>query len=195
MIGHFFTRPTRYKICIHLPATHRQTPGKTFTMNSSEQSFDDLIEIMQGFDTAVVITKTADGSLVGRPMAIADCTNDARLWFLTRTDSSTLRDVVGHPALAACMQSGERYLSISGIARTTRDKRQINELWKPGDVDWFEGGKDDPKLIVLEIVPTYGEYWDRSGINGVVLKIQELRARLTGHTLGKIPGKHGDVAF
>lgn len=161
----------------------------------SDPSFDELLEILRGFATAIVVTRSADGDLVGRPMAIADCTGQAHLKFLTRSDGSTIRDAVAYPALAACMQSGDRYLSLSGIARTTRDRREIDQLWNPRDAVWFDGGKDDPKLIVLEIVPRYGEYWDRSGFSGIVFKLEELRARLGGQTLGKVPGKHGDVAF
>lgn len=157
--------------------------------------FENLLHILRQFRTAIVVTRRNDKTLAGRPMVIADCTSAGHLWFITRVESSTIRDITENPEVAACLQADECYLSISGLARTTRDNSRIDELWDERHAVWYELGRDDPSLILLEIVPTYGEYWDRSGMSAIRFKMQELRARLTGESLDTTAGNHGDVDF
>ena len=164
-------------------------------MNDRETAFDILLRLLKGFENAIIVTRRPDGALAGRPMAIADSTVDGHLWFLTRADSSTIRDITDNPEVVACLQCDHCYLSLSGLARATRDSDRVDALWSPRDAVWYEKGKHDPNLILLEIVPTYGEYWDRSGIDTIAFRLQELRAMVTGETPEDVPGKHGDVEF
>lgn len=158
-------------------------------------TFENFLDILQRFDVAMVVTRHDDGTLTGRPLAIADRTSDGHLWFMTHVDSSTIEDITENPEVAACLQADGCYLSISGLARTTRDKGRIDALWSPTQAVWYEEGKNDPSLILLEIVPTYAEYWDRSGARGIGFRIRELRAMLSGETFEKTAGRHGDVDF
>lgn len=163
--------------------------------SQDNRSFNDFIELLRRFDSASVVTRSQDNQLFGRPMAIAECTPEAHLWFITRVESSTVNDITEHPEIAAILQSGSLYLSVSGYARTCRDKDLIDRLWSLNQSVWFEKGKQDPSLILLEIVPTYGEFWDRSGGKAIDFKIQEIRALLTGSTLDPTAGHHGRVHF
>jgi general stress protein 26 len=161
----------------------------------SDLNFDKLMGLLQSFETASVVTRSAADRICGRPMAIAECTTEGHLWFVTRVESATIADITEHPAVAAILQSSGRYVSISGLARTSRDGDRIDELWDPGQAVWFEKGKQDPSLILLEIVPVHGEYWDRSGLSGIDFKLREIRALITGATFGATAGEHGTVSF
>lgn len=167
----------------------------TLNSGNGDRPFDEFVKLLTRFDTACIVTRSKDNQLLGRPMAIAECTPDAHLWFITRVESSTIGDITENPEIGAILQSGGLYLSISGVARTSRDKDRINRLWTTDQAVWFEEGKDDPTLILLEIVPMYGEYWDRSGAQAIDFKIREVRALLTGETLEKTAGRHGSVQF
>lgn len=161
----------------------------------TETSFESFLDILRRFDVAIVVTRNAEGALRGRPLAIADRTREGHLWFMTHVDSATIDDITENPEVAACLETDGCYLSISGLARATRDKDRIDALWSPTQSVWYELGKDDPSLILLEIVPTYAEYWDRSGASGIGFRIRELRAMLAGETFEKTAGVHGDVDF
>jgi general stress protein 26 len=163
--------------------------------NDTETSFESFLDILQRFEVAIVVTRDMNGTLRGRPLAIADRTHEGNLWFLTHVDSATIDDITENPEIAACLQADGCYLSISGLARATRDRSRIDALWSPDQSVWYELGKDDPSLILLEIVPTYAEYWDRSGASGIRFKLRELSAMLSGETVEKTAGIHGDVDF
>jgi general stress protein 26 len=163
--------------------------------DTNDRNFREFIELLQGFDSASIVTRGPDNRLFGRPMTIAECTPEAHLWFITRVESSTLNDITENPEIAAILQSGHTWLSVSGFARACRDKDLIDRLWSANQAVWFEQGKDDPSLILLEIVPMYAEFWDRSGGNAIRFKIREMRALLAGDTLDESAGHHGSVSF
>jgi general stress protein 26 len=161
-----------------------------------DQTFFEFMQLLQRFDVASVLTRSSDNWLLGRPMAIAECTPEAHLRFITRVESSTIKDITQHPEIGAILQSGGMYLSISGYAQTSRDRDRIDRLWNAGQSVWFEKGKNDPSLILLEIIPIYGEFWDRSGTKAIDFKIRQIQAVLTGDTLDTTAGRrHGSIHF
>jgi general stress protein 26 len=127
---------------------------------------DKFHEIFEAFDTAMLVTKRGE-ELRSRPMAIADRAEDGRTWFLTSVDSGKLDELTEFPFVNVVMQAEARFLSISGTAIASREPGKLDELWSAIDNVWFEKGRDDPSLIFIEVVPTYAEYWDRSGLNAI----------------------------
>lgn len=86
-------------------------------------------------------------------------------------------------------------VSISGTSRATRDPDLIRRLWTEGQRIWFEKGRGDPALVALEIVPIYGEYWDRAGVNRIQFFLAEANALLTGSTLSDEGPGHAKIDF
>jgi general stress protein 26 len=54
----------------------------------------------------------------------------------------------------------QRYVSISGTAQLVRDRKKIDELWRPEFKMWFPNGKDDPDVALLRVRTEQAEYWD-----------------------------------
>ena len=54
----------------------------------------------------------------------------------------------------------QHYVSITGVAKLVRDRKKIEELWKPEFKMWFPEGKDDPEVALLRINLEKAEYWD-----------------------------------
>ena len=158
-----------------------------------EQHLERFIDLLKTFDTAMLVTRRG-GELRSRPMAIADRTADGRVWFITSIDSAKLGELTEHPEVNVAMQAKSKFLSISGTFRATRDREKIDELWGVSDEVWFEKGKDDPALVLLEIVPTYAEYWDRSGAQSVSFMFAAAKSAITGETPEQ-EGMHGKVDF
>ena len=131
-----------------------------------KSDLENYLEILESFDTAMLVTLRGN-EVRSRPMAIADTSPDGRLWFLTSVESGKLEEITDSPMVNVSMQADSKFLSISGSAVATRDPEKIDQLWSASNNAWFPEGKDDPTLIVLEIVPTYAEYWDMSGVGGI----------------------------
>ncbi|MEQ9562975.1 MAG: pyridoxamine 5'-phosphate oxidase family protein [Woeseiaceae bacterium] len=161
----------------------------------NESDMKNFIETLESFSAGMLVTQRGN-ELRSRPMAIADCTDTGRVWFITSVDSGKLEELTEHPRVNVSMQSDSRFLSISGTARTTRDAAKIDELWRNDYSIWFDKGKQDPSLILLEIVPTFAEYWDRSGFAGMRFMFAAAKGAIAGETLDEddIDG-HGKIDF
>lgn len=130
-------------------------------MPDSQRNFADFLEILGEFDEAMLVTERGH-QLRSRPMAIADCTEDGRVRFITRDDSGKLQEIDENSNVNVAMQGTERFLSISGVVRLSKDRQLIDTVWERKHNPWFEHGRDDPHVIVLEVIPECVEYWDRS---------------------------------
>ncbi|MGH8195557.1 MAG: pyridoxamine 5'-phosphate oxidase family protein [Woeseiaceae bacterium] len=159
-----------------------------------ENQIHEFVDVLQTFDHAMLVTQRGT-ELRSRPMAIADRTRDGHVWFITDVDSGKLEELTEHPEVNLAMQSDSRFLSISGTVRATRDSDKIDELWSDLQELWFSKGRNDPALILLEIVPMYAEYWDRSGIEAVKFMFAAAKSMATGETLGSDEGKHAKIRF
>ena len=76
-----------------------------------------------------------------------------------------MAELDAHPQVNIAMQSGSRYLSLSGRAEVVRDRQLIEDAWSPAMKPWFPDGKDDPSLVLIKVDLDAGEYWDQSGTN------------------------------
>ncbi len=139
-----------------------------------------LINLIQDFDNAMLVTKTADGALHSRPMAVAEATDDGELWFVSDRNSGKIADVTLDNDVAVNMQSSRKFVSLSGECRVVDDRGKIESLWQEAWKVWFPGGKSDPSIVLLKVEPTRGEYWDNSGTSGVKYLIKAGSAYLQG---------------
>lgn len=142
-----------------------------------------LHEILEHFDTAMLVTRSSDGVLRARPMAIARAEGDADLWFFTSVDSAKVDELLGDAHCAAVMQGSLRYLSLSGRAELVRDRERIDALWKRAYEAWFDHGKDDPSLALIHFMAEEGEYWDSSGAKGLRYALEVARALWRGDSV------------
>jgi len=161
----------------------------------TDTRFDKFSELINRFDHAMLVTRR-NHDLRSRPMAIADIASDGRIRFITRDDSAKLGELDENDQVNVSMQGEARFLSISGHARLSKDPELIDKAWGSNQEPWFSGGRDDPHVIVLEVIPTYAEYWDRS--SGDVLEVAFDKARAAfGSEEGAHdnPDEHGDINF
>lgn len=141
---------------------------------------DKLIELMRDFDTAMLVTKTEEGGLDARPMAVAEVTDGGSLWFVTDRRSGKIDDLIRHGTAGITMQGSRKYVSITGTVNVVDDRARVEELWSEGWEIWFPGGKDHPAITLLQFIPEHGEYWDNSGFVGIKYLIKAGKAYLQG---------------
>lgn len=162
----------------------------------SKETFRQFMQVLEGFDQVMLVT-ARDGELRSRPMLVGDVTDDGRLRFITRDDSAKLEEVGDSPQVNIAAQGDSRFVSVSGAARLSKDRDLIDTAWRLQQAPWFADGKDDPHVIVLEVIPTHAEFWDRTDEGLVGRAFETLRAAMAdGKQLddGDI-GEHGEIDF
>ncbi|WP_417744938.1 pyridoxamine 5'-phosphate oxidase family protein [Rosistilla oblonga] len=139
-----------------------------------------LIDLVKEFDNAMLVTRSNDRTLDARPMAIAEVEEGGQIWFVTDRNSGKVADLMLDVEVAVTMQSGHKFVSISGTAEAVDDRAKLNELWKEAWKVWFPEGKASQAIVLLRIEPLHGQYWDNSGLQGVSYLIKAGKAYLQG---------------
>ena len=121
---------------------------------------DTLFEHIDDIAIAMMTTRRPDGHLVSRAMATQKRAAGADLWFVTLEDSPKLREIAydAHVNLSFYKDRTREWISVAGLARITRDRATIYELYAPDWKIWFpEGGDprhgtpDDPRMVLIGV--------------------------------------------
>jgi general stress protein 26 len=125
-----------------------------------EKKIDDLYAIVADVEIAMLTTRRPDGMLVTRPMATQKRHGFADFWFVTDIRTEKIDELAADPhvSLAYYNSKSWEWVSASGRARVVRDRRIIEELYRPDWKAWFEdeggemdGGPTDPRFALLAI--------------------------------------------
>jgi general stress protein 26 len=153
-----------------------------------------LRTMLREFTTAMLVTRRDDGGLRSRPMAIAEARIDGVVYFSTAIDSPKIEELAADSRVNVAMQSGGRFVSITGRARVVKDRALLERLWSEAWRVWFPGGKDDPTLCLIAVEPEEAEYWDRSGAKGIKSFFQMAKAYVSGTQPGDFePEQHSKI--
>lgn len=162
----------------------------------TEKKLEQLYELIDGIETAMLTTRSADGALVSRPMQTQARRPGTDLWFMTSVDSGKVDELIADPQVnLGYYKDGTReYVSVSGRARVTQDKNLIHQLYEPDWKAWLgdeggerNGGPDDPRIALIE-VQADSAYYLKSTSTRLVALFGVAKAILTGN-----PPKAGDV--
>lgn len=160
--------------------------------NSPREQFQ---ETLKRFDNAMLVTKTLEGQLRARPMAVAQCESDGDLWFVTDDESGKTDEIARDPNVAVVFQSGAHFLSLTGTATLCRDRDKVEALWNEAWRVWFPEGVDDKNLVLVNVTTTDGEYWDVSGLKGLQYLFDAGKAYLKGEQPAVGEQQHGHVSL
>src|SRR5215204_2637372 len=116
-----------------------------------------LAELTKGEEIALHID-TCKG-LEGRPMAIAERTDDGTFRFLAHRGSDWAAK--GKILLAFADDQNGSWVTAKGKQKVRGDRATIERLWSPIAKAWFEG-PEDPELVVLEVRVKEFAWWDTS---------------------------------
>lgn len=156
-------------------------------MEESEHLYD----LLRDFDTAMLITRAADGHLHARPMAIAELRADADAYFVTSIDSPKIAEIEADADVLLTFQGERQYAAVYGRANVIQDRQLIDRLWKEAWKLWFPRGKSDPSIALLRFDAERGEFWDNAGTRGVQYAFEAAKAYLRGETPQPDPEQHG----
>jgi general stress protein 26 len=149
-----------------------------------------LAELMKDIKFVMLTTVEPDGSLHSRPMVTQEVDFDGDLWFFTGAHSPKVWETDTHHQANVTFSNPEKntYISASGPAMLVRDRKKMEELWKPAYKTFFPKGLEDPELSLLKVSVEKAEYWD-SPSTALGRAFNFARAYVT-----KDPSKLGDHA-
>lgn len=162
----------------------------------TEKKLEQLYELIDGIEIAMLTSRRPDGSLVSRPMQTQARRTGTDLWFMTSIDSGKIEELLSEPQInLGYYKDGTReYVSVSGRARVTQNKAMIHELYKPDWKAWLgdeggarNGGPDDPRIALIE-VEAESAYYLKATQPRLLTLFSVAKAMVTGD-----PPKAGDM--
>ncbi|MFM9861066.1 pyridoxamine 5'-phosphate oxidase family protein [Pseudoxanthobacter sp. M-2] len=83
------------------------------------------------------------------------------IWFFTSKDNGLVQALPsGNRAIATFTSKGhDLFASVHGKLAIEQDRAMVDRLWNSNVAAWFEGGKDDPKLVLLRLDAETAEIW------------------------------------
>ena len=154
-----------------------------------EKKLDDLYELIDGIETAMLTTRRPDGSLVSRAMQTQRRTAGADLWFMTNLESEKFEELAldPHVNVSYYRDRTREWVSVSGHAILSRDRDLIDALYKPDWKAWLgdqgdgvrDGGTRDPR-IVLVLVEADSVVYSKSNRPIPLALFQIVKGMITG---------------
>lgn len=124
--------------------------------------------------------------LRSRPMGAFILRHEGVICFLTDVRAHKDEEIQQFPQVCLGFSDPRRqkYVSVSGTAQITSDRKKIEELWSvPAKLWWDTPG--DRNLRAITVAPKIAEYWDAPG--NFISNLKAAFSILTGKQL-----KHGD---
>jgi general stress protein 26 len=140
-------------------------PSAVFT--EREEKLDRLYQLIEDIEVAMLTTRRRNGSLVSRPMATQRRSEGAHFWFVAEDGSPKIGEIVVDPNvnLSYYKARTKEWVSVSGVARVSRDRSKIRELYEPTWKVWFpdqggnrNGGPDDPRILLIGVEARSAHY-------------------------------------
>lgn len=157
-------------------------------MPTKAEKIKELYELIDDMEIAMMTTRSPDGLLVIRPMATQSKTDDVDLWFVTNIEAPKVVDIQADPnvGLAYYNANTREWVSVSGVATVSQDRKKIRELYQPDWKIWFEdeggarsGGPEDPRLALILIEAQSAHYF-KSDVSRPRALFEYAKAFVTG---------------
>ena len=143
---------------------------------SSRKKLDDLYELIDGIELAMLTTRRSDGRLVSRAMQTQERTRGADIWFVTDRDSNKLEELAHDDQVNVAYVKGGEWVSVSGRAILSQDRDLVRGLYKPDWKAWFpeeggakDGSPDDPRIVLILVEAESVVYTKRNKPRPLVL--------------------------
>lgn len=160
---------------------------------SNKEALEKLRSIVDQIDIGTLCSFNKESDYPhGVPMSRQEVDDDGSIWYICSAESETFRNIENDPKISLFYADAKNYtfLSINGTGRLSRDQARIDRYWSKMMEGWFEKGKEDPNIRLLQVTPLEAHYWD-SNSNMIINLFQMLKATITGNT--DDIGKEGDL--
>jgi general stress protein 26 len=151
------------------------------------QKIDELYQLIDGIEIAMLTTRRSDGQLVSRPMATQAPSIGADIWFVTDITTHKLDELRfdPHVNVAYYRDRTREWVSVSGTASVVHDVKKIEELYRPDWRAWFAGAganagtPDDPRIALIAVQAESVIYMKNDKSTPVIL-FEVVKGMITG---------------
>jgi general stress protein 26 len=135
--------------------------------HTSDEDFARLKELIEDIRVAMMTTVDSDGTLRSRPLqTLRSADYPGALWFFTSASSAKIDEAQAsgwQVNLSYANPGKQDYVSVSGRATLSRDRKLMETMWNKWVEVFFPKGIDDPDLALLRVDIEKAEYWDSPG--------------------------------
>jgi general stress protein 26 len=155
---------------------------------AQSKKIDELYDLIEGIETAMFTTRRPNGQLVSRPMATQERIEGADLWFVSDATTHTLDELMLDPHVNCSYYNNRthEWVSVSGIARVSKNRAKIRQLYKEEWKAWFgddggerDGGPTDSRIALILVDADYACYMKVNKPRPIVL-FEVLKGMVTG---------------
>lgn len=129
----------------------------TETKNHPDKQFFDVLE-----NVPAGMLHLENSGLHSQPMKPTREEGTNTLWFFAKTDSELVEEIRKGSATAHFTVIGKNHDfhgCAMGFIRENKDQAKIEQYWNPIVAAWYENGKEDPTLTLLQMDLENGQVW------------------------------------
>ena len=115
-------------------------------------------------DMTVMLGLDGVAEAYARPMTAQLDGDRTPIWFFTSKDSEIVQKLgAGHRAIATfASKDHDLFATVIGRLSAQNDRSVIDRLWNSFVAAWYEGGRDDPKLVLLRMDAEWVQIWENA---------------------------------
>ncbi len=121
------------------------------------------IQFWAALKTDMTMMVGVDGQEDGhaRPMTAQIEGEKGPIWFFSSKENTLAKLAQGdNRAIATFVSKGhDLFAAVHGKLSADSDRAVIDRLWNPFVAAWYQGGKEDPKLLLLRLDAEKAEIW------------------------------------
>ena len=157
----------------------------------SEVYIEHVWDLMESVRFCMLSTWTGT-KLRSRPMGAFVSRREGVIYLFTDVRAHKHEEIAEFPkvCLGFADTSGQKYVSVSGVAEINSDREIVKKLWSIPVKVWWDS-PDDPNIRLIKVRPDEVEYWDSPG--NVVSSVKVAFALLTGADVNY--GEHKKVSL
>jgi general stress protein 26 len=161
-----------------------ETSQKSTQNLNHKESIEKIKELLKHNNICLFTTQLSETPLKTRPMAAQEVDEEGTFWFFSGDNSNKDMEIENDSRVQLFFANtgNSEYMSVYGHAMISKDQRRIEELWNPMVKAWFKGGKDDPTLTLIRVIPDEVYYWDTKN-SKMVSMLKILTSMVSGKTM------------
>ncbi len=160
---------------------------------SNQEAIDKLKDLAMKTDIGMLCTHIPGKKHVHAvPMSTQEVDENGHIWFIFSSESESFKHLQEDSEICLLYSDPGNYnfLSIHADTVVSQNRDKIEKYWNPMVEGWFEKGKEDPKIRILEVKPHEAHYWDTKS-NKLVTFFKVAMSGITGSKLDV--GREGDL--
>jgi general stress protein 26 len=150
----------------------------------SAEAIEKLKELAEGIDFCMFCTGLDQRPIEVSPMSVQEVDEKGNIWFLASKESDKYKNISADSKVQLMFSDGGsfKFLSVFGKANISTDQVRIDKYWNKMMEAWFDKGRQDPNIILIEVSPEESYYWDTKN-SKMVSMAKMLVAAVTGKSM------------